>query len=127
VPLPAQAIALLPERRPGRDLLFGAGERPFSGYSQAKAKLDQVIALSEPWHLHCLRHSFVTYANEIGIDPYIIEAAINHASGFRGGIAGRYNAARYREQKRAAIERFSQWLMALVSGEQPSNIVALGA
>jgi integrase len=125
VPLPDQALALLPERCSGRDLLFGRGDRAFSGFSQAKAKLDEATGALEPWHLHCLRHSFVTYANEIGIDPHVIEAAINHASGFRGGIAGRYNAAKYREQKRAAMTRYADWLGQLVSGEQPAgNVVA---
>jgi hypothetical protein len=102
-----------------------SGIRPpvSASFSLAKTKLDQVTGLPEPWRLHDLRHSFVTHANEIGIDPYIIEAAINHASGFRGGIAGRYNAARYREQKRAAMTRYADWLAALVRGERPADNV----
>ena len=126
VPLSDQALSLLPERRPERDLLFGHRAGPFSGFSQAKARLDAKLGL-RPWRLHDLRHSFVTHANEIGIDPHIIEAAVNHQSGFRGGIAGRYNAAQYREPKRAAMQRYADWLMTVVSGEQPaSNVRAFG-
>jgi integrase len=123
VPLSDQAIALLPARRAGREHLFGRA-RGFSGFSQAKAQLDARASIA-PWRLHDLRHSYVTHANEIGIDPHIVEAAINHASGFRGGIAGRYNAAQYREQKRAAMQRYTDWLMGVVSGETSTNVFSM--
>jgi integrase len=124
VPLPDQALALLPARRPGRDLVFGRGRKAFSGFSNCKARLDARVDLPS-WRLHDLRHSYVTHANEIGIDPHIIEAAINHASGFRGGIAGRYNAAQYREQKRAAMQRYADWLDQVISGETSTTVVPM--
>jgi integrase len=111
VPLSDQAIALLPERRPGRDLVIGRGRVPFAGWAQSKARLDARLGADfKPWRLHDLRHSFVTHAAELGLDPWIVEACVNHQSGHKGGIAGRYNAAQYREQKRVAMERFAQWL-----------------
>jgi integrase len=125
VPLSDQAVALLPERRPGREHLFGrAGRGAFSGFSQAKARLDQAAGIT-PWRLHDLRHSAVTHMAEIGIDPHIIEAVVNHQSGHKAGIAGLYNKAVYREQKRAAMQRYAHWLEQLISGEAPaSNVVA---
>ena len=125
VPLPDSALALLPERRLGRDLVFGR-QGPFSGFSRAKARLDGRTGLSGRWRLHDLRHSFVTHANEIGIEPHIIEAAVNHVSGSRGGIAGRYNAAKYREPKRRALQRYAHWIEGLVSGCQAVNVLAFG-
>ena len=125
VPLPNQAIALLPERRPGRNHVFGRGPGGFSGFFQAKAQLAGRVGLPA-WRLHDLRHSFVTHANEIGIDPHIIEACINHQCGHKAGIAGRYNAAQYREQKRAAMQRYANWLEAVVEGRKPAgNVVAI--
>jgi integrase len=109
VPLSDQAITMLPEHRAGRVHVFGRGPTGFTGFSQAKAQLDANAGLP-PWRLHDLRHAFVTQANEIGIEPHIVEACVNHQSGFRGGIAGRYNAAQYREQKRAAMQRWADWL-----------------
>jgi integrase len=133
--MPEQAIALLPQRRPGRDLVFGRGEGGFSGFSNCKERLDKRILEARrkadpevqpmaPWRLHDLRHSWSTHAHEIGIEPHIVEACLNHVSGYRGGIAGRYNHSALRSQKRAAMQRYADWLMGLVSGEQPSNVVA---
>jgi len=36
---------------------------------------------------------------EIGIQPHVIEAVVNHLSGHKGGIAGVYNRASYAEEK----------------------------
>jgi hypothetical protein len=47
-------------------------------------------------------------------------------SGHKGGIAGRYNAAQYREQKRAAMTRYAQWIEGLITGQEQSNVVAFG-
>jgi hypothetical protein len=55
--------------------------------------------------------------HEIGIPPHIVEAVINHVSGHKGGVAGRYNHAQYREQKAAALQRWSDWLEGVVKGE----------
>jgi integrase len=88
VPLSDQALALIPERRPGRDLVFGRGKGGFSGFSNCKDRLDKATGIA-PWRLHDLRHSWVTNAAEIGVEPHIIEACVNHQSGHKAGIAGR--------------------------------------
>jgi integrase len=130
VPLPQQAMALLPEMRRGRAHVFGRGRKGgFSGFSRSKARLDAAIAKEhdlQPWRLHDLRRSAATHMHEIGIEPHIVEAVLNHVSGHKGGIAGTYNRARYREQKRAAVQRWADWLEAVVDGREPgSNVVAM--
>ena len=45
MPLPNQAIALLPERRPGRHPCSAAAHGGFSGFSQSKAQLDGRVGL----------------------------------------------------------------------------------
>jgi integrase len=126
VPLSRQALARLPERT-GRAHVFGHGRKGgFSGFSRAKARLDAAAGLETPWRLHDLRRSATTHMAEIGIEPHVIEAVINHSSGHKGGVAGVYNWAAYRPQKMAAMQRYADWLEAVVEGWAPdSNVVRL--
>ena len=117
VPLSAAALAILTaqERRSGsdgkpRDLIFGMGEGPFSGWSNSKEALDESLTEAAGkelphWTPHDLRRSFATHAAGIGIQPHIIEAVLNHVSGHRAGVAGIYNRATYEPEKRAALDR----------------------
>lgn len=118
VPLSSQALAMLEcaTLRAGRDLLFGKGVGAFSGWSQSKTHLDR-RALLPAWRLHDIRHSVSTHMHEIGVAPHIVEAIINHVSGHKGGVAGRYNHASYREQKATALQRWGNWLEQAVEGE----------
>jgi integrase len=130
VPLPQQAMTLLPEMRPQRTHVFGRGRKGgYSGFSRSKARLDAAIAKDHdlrPWRVHDLRRSCATHMHEIGIEPHIVEAVLNHISGHKGGIAGTYNRARYREQKRTALQRWANWLADVVEGREPaSNVVAM--
>jgi hypothetical protein len=43
---------------------------------------------------------------ELGIQPHIIEAVLNHVSGHKGGIAGIYNRAQYGPEKAQALARW---------------------
>jgi integrase len=131
VPLSRQALALLPEPD-GRSYLFGRGGRaPFSGWSRCKARLDQQIAAQgqalAAWRLHDLRRSFVTLISEHGLaPPHIVEAIVGHVSGHKGGVAGVYNRALYRQEKAAALQAWAGWLVTVVEGRAPAgNVVAL--
>jgi integrase len=112
-----------------RDLIFGIGEGPFSGWSKSKQALDERIAAATgtplaPWRVHDLRRSFVTHCAEIGIAPHIIEAAVNHISGHKGGVAGTYNRAVYAREVRIALDRWAEWLTAIIEGRE-SNVTSL--
>jgi integrase len=124
VPLSRQAMALLPERRERRAHVFGQGRKGgFSGFSRAKERLSAAAGLETPWTLHDLRRSFVTHTAELGIDPHVIEAVVNHISGHKGGVAGIYNLASYRPQKAAALQAYADWLEAVVEGREPGGKV----
>ncbi|MEZ5865427.1 MAG: hypothetical protein R3D25_15680 [Geminicoccaceae bacterium] len=99
-------------RRQGRDLEFGEGSGPFSGWSQSHRQLDLRIArrraterLGRPirkgdvpdrqldhlpdWRLHDLRRTVVTGIYDLGVLPHVVETVINHVSGeVRRGVAG---------------------------------------
>ena len=110
------AVAILQARDRGeRPLVFGTGHGGFSGWSQSKARLDAKLEL-EPWVLHDLRRAVSTHMNEIGVTPHIVEAVLGHVSGSRGGVAGVYNLAAYEPDKRAAMLRWDEHLMAAIEG-----------
>jgi hypothetical protein len=77
------------------------------------------------WTLHDLRRSFVTLVSEHGFaQPHVVEAIVNHVSGYKGGIAGVYNRAAYAAEKRQALELWGAHVAALVAGEM-NKIVPL--
>jgi integrase len=130
VPLSAPARAIIesqPHRtnadgRP-RDLIFGLAEGPFSGWSNCKEKLDERItkATGKPlphWTPHDLRRTAATYMAEIGIAPHVIEAALNHVSGHKAGVAGIYNRSTYEREKAAAFDLWADRLLAIVEGRE---------
>jgi integrase len=106
VPLSAQAHAILAglPRRNSSEFLFG--ERGFNDGGTAKARLDARVGIAD-WHLHDLRRSAATYMAEIGIQPHVIEAVLNHQSGHKAGVAGIYNRASYSEAMRDALQRWA--------------------
>ncbi|HVI15041.1 MAG TPA: tyrosine-type recombinase/integrase [Pseudolabrys sp.] len=128
VPLnaPTRAIIEAQPRRTNaagrpRDLIFGHGEGPFSGWSNAKEKLDQQItkAAGKPlphWTPHDLRRTAATMMAEVGVQPHVIEAVLNHVSGHRAGVAGIYNRASYEREKAAALDLWGGRLMTIVGG-----------
>jgi integrase len=136
VPLTKAALKILeavpPRTKPNgtpRELVFGSGEGGFSGWSKAKDQLDERIAEMTgepvvPFRIHDLRRSFATHAAEIGIQPHIIEAILNHVSGSKAGVAGIYNRALYEADKRIAMDRWADQLLAWVE-ERESNVTPL--
>jgi hypothetical protein len=100
-----------------RDLVFGFGAGGFSGWSHCKARLDAKAKI-EPWTLHDLRRTMVTKMGEdLGILPHVVEAITNHISGFKAGVAGVYNKAVYAAEKRQALDRWADYVMAIVEGK----------
>jgi integrase len=77
-----------------------------------------------PWRIHDLRRSFATHAAEMGIQPHIIEAVLNHVSGSKAGVAGIYNRATHEPEKRAALVRWADLLTAWIE-KRESNVAAL--
>jgi integrase len=136
VPLsePARAIIAAQPRRQGsdgklRDLIFGYADGPFSGWTGARKLLNARIekATGKPlphWQPHDLRRSFATHASKLGIQPHVIEAILNHVSGFRAGVAGIYNRNPYDAEKRTALATWAEQLLAIVEGRE-SNVTSL--
>jgi integrase len=104
------------------DLVFTTnGVTPVCGFGKLKARLDARINAMRrndglgpvpPWTLHDLRRTMVTVMNEkLGIAPHVVEAVVNHMSGLaKAGVAGVYNRALYLEDRRAALNGWSNYL-----------------
>ncbi|HKR16717.1 site-specific integrase [Rhizorhapis sp.] len=118
VPLSAPGWALV-EALPkwnGGDFMFTTtgGERPFSGFSKAKAALDAKIAKNakkvelepmQPWTLHDIRRSVATHMARLGVAQEHIERVLGHVV---AGVAGTYNRYSYLDEKRAALEAWGK-------------------
>jgi integrase len=117
LPLSTQALAII-ERQPRRnssEFLF-SDKQGYKDWDTAKTKLDQRIGIA-PWRLHDLRRTCATQLGELGINPWIIEAVLNHYSkstlgnvelpGHRSGVAGVYQRAKYSDEMRRALQLWS--------------------
>jgi integrase len=104
LPLAPQALAILQERhtKVGGDHVF----REFNWY-RGKLALDATLKGVAPWILHDLRRTCATGMAELGVQPHIIEAVLNHVSGHKAGVAGIYNRARYERDMREALQRWA--------------------
>ena len=134
IPLTTAALAVLTARPPtdGRDLIFGRGRAGFVAWSSAKRALDKritaarkVAGIAMPaWVLHDLRRAASTVMHDrLGIAPHIVESILGHV-GHKAGVAGVYNKAAYNRDKRRALERWTDYVLAVAEGRE-SNVVAL--
>ena len=120
IPMARTVLELLRARtRHGdRELVFGKRGGPYSRWTEAKALLDARIGVSSPWVVHDLRRTVATGMADIGMQPHIIEAVLNHVSGHKGGVAGIYNrASSYAAEKAAALARWDEHVTSIVGGE----------
>lgn len=113
IPLSTEARQVIDAtpRTEGRDCVFGYGVTGFSGWGRSKERLDAQLPKMTAWTLHDIRRSVATGMAGLGIQPHIIEAVLNHASGHKAGVAGVYNRQTYSKEKREALEVWSKHIM----------------
>jgi integrase len=105
-------------QRVGNDHVFGERGNGFNSWQYAKGKLEDGIAVE--WRLHDLRRTMATKMAEspedggLGIQPYIIEAVLNHVSGHKAGVAGIYNRASYKSEMKDALLRWADHIAKIV-------------
>jgi len=123
VPLSEPANAILARFQSNhRTYVFGSVDTGFTGWGYAKRQFDARIAKARKplphWVIHDLRRTAVTRMAELGVQPHIIEAVVNHVSGHKGGVVGIYNRATYDKEKREALNLWAEHVMALVEGRK---------
>jgi integrase len=142
-PLSPAALALLRDRlgdlhhKNGYLFSTTGGERPFSGFSKSKARLDQLVEkvrqewaaeagteTPEPmphWTLHDLRRTVRGGLPPLKVPDVVAEAVLAHA---RPGIAGVYDLYTYQPEKREALDKWAAKVTAIVN-PPPTNVVQM--
>ena len=138
-PLALSIVRVVPERE-GREYLFGEGAGAFSGWSKGKSALDRRILKARrdaakvngasdakpmpDWRHQDLRRTAATRMADLGIQPHVIEAILNHVSGSKAGVAGVYNRSLYATEKRAALLVWADHVLAVLDGHGQKAISA---
>jgi integrase len=91
-----------------RDQLFGERSHGFTRW-HCKSELDERSGVTG-WTLHDLRRTVATRMADIGVQPHIIEAALNHQSGSKRGVAGTYNRSPYANEVRNALATLERYI-----------------
>lgn len=127
VPLSSFALEILENvPRTGEHVFTTNGRTPISGFSKAKRELDEISGVTG-WRLHDLRRTVATGMARIRIAPHVIEKVQNRAGGQISGVAAIYNRHGYSDEKRGALEAWSQSLVALHNEPAGDNVVKLRA
>jgi integrase len=128
VPLSSAALAVLRDvkRIKGKAgyVITTTGKTPVQSFDKPRkrlAALMEEIASEElgrkvdipHWTFHDLRRTCATGMQRLGIPVRVTEAVLNHVSGTGGGIVGVYQRHDYAEEKREAINAWSEKIMEL--------------
>jgi integrase len=127
VPLCPAALALLESlpRFTAGDFIFSTtgGRRPVSGFSKAQARARQLAGIPN-WRLHDLRRTMRTGLAQTGASVFVAELIIAHR---QSGVHAVYDLHRYDEDRRAALQRWEERLLAIVGEPHPGgeNVVPM--
>jgi integrase len=119
------------KRAEGQGLVFARGDRAFAGWADGRRMLDRRIAAAgatlSHWTNHDLRRTCATrMAEDLQVQPHVVEAILNHVGGHKAGVAGVYNLASYMPEKAAALQMWDTHVAAIAKGCE-SNVVSLRA
>jgi integrase len=126
VPMSPVARSIIAARpRSESDLVFA----PTQSWSRRKLRLDAAITERlgkplAPWTLHDLRRTAATGMADIGIQPHVVEAVLNHISGSKRGVAGVYNRSTYAPEKKRALNKWADRVQDIITGK-PSNVTPI--
>ena len=124
IPFPRLGLHVLSTCQKTDDLLFSTtGITPFSGFTKAKRRLDDMSGTSE-WRIHDLRRTVASGMARLEVAPHVVERILNHSTGSLGGVAGIYNRHGYLKEKSDALQTWGQHLEKLV-GTCLENVVYL--
>jgi integrase len=110
VPLSAPALEILKSVNSKDEFFFSKR----NNWQIDKDRLDDKCGVSD-WVLHDLRRTGSTGMGDIGVQPHVVEAVLNHVSGSKSGVAGTYNKAMYLNEKREALNKYAEHVLTIVS------------
>jgi integrase len=103
------------------------GETAVSGWSKAKANLDDAILEAmqkedpkaeplERWTMHDMRRTVATGLAGLGVALPVVEKILNHVSGSFGGVAGVYQRFAFATEKREALDKWAARVAMIAGG-----------
>ena len=92
-----------------------SGERPASGFSRAKRRLDELSGATG-WRFHDIRRTVATRLAQAKVEPHILQRILNHSGGPISGVSAVYNRYAYEDEKRAALNTWASILLGVVEG-----------
>jgi integrase len=145
VPLTDMALATLTDiPRYGEYVLTTRGDRPISGFTRGKQKIDVEIVkfhqgrasqsasnsnAIEPlpeWRMHDLRRTVATHMEDaLGIAPHIIGAVLNHDPKGYKGVTAVYTKGNLVYQRRRALSAWSRFLGLVLDEEAWPQVESL--
>jgi integrase len=125
VPLSTLALEILEQCPKLGDYVFmsGRGVEPLEGWDGAKRRADTFLAKPiEPWRIHDLRRTMATQMRSLGVDRLVVSKLLNHAE---SGFTKTYDRYEADPEKAAAMERWSDKLKEIISGERREKVVLM--
>ena len=115
VPLSTEARKVLdglPRIGKGGLAFTTTGQTPISGWSKAKAQLDEASGV-DGWRIHDLRRTVATGLQRLGFRLEVIESVLGHIGGSRAGIVGVYQRHAFEPEKREALDAWGRYVALL--------------
>ena len=91
----------------------------FVGWSYHKSKFDDECGVKN-FRIHDLRRTLATRWQELGIEIATTEKLLSH-SAITGGLVGIYQRSTYLTQMNAAVQKWEEYLQALLSKTEDAN------
>lgn len=136
-------IGDLPKIRNKPGYLFCTnGKNPCSGFSRSKARIDETMlklareearkrgddpakVVIPAWRIHDLRRTAASGMARLGVALPVVERCLNHVSGSFAGVTGIYQRHQFTDEKRAAFERWGDFVRELVEGRKEAIVVPM--
>jgi len=120
-PLSKAALAVLPKRLDGSDLVFTTDRTsPFSNFNKAKRGFDKACGVTG-WTLHDLRRTARSLMSRAGVPSDHAERCLGHTI---GGVRGIYDRHEYRQEKAHAYELLASEIDRVLN-PPPANVTPL--
>ena len=118
-PIAQQLIADLGSKEGRFVVSTTGGDKPISGFSKLKTKLDLLTGFSQPWRMHDVRRGISTYLEENGLDRAYTARILNHKD---ASVTGIYARPEHRQHLERVMARWSEVLSG-ISGLDAGNVL----
>jgi integrase len=112
IPVMINILGKLPRFKKGDALFsYSFGQNTVTNYSQIKYSLDDEFDTETPWTLHDIRRTMRTHLSSLPIEDLVRELVLAHS---KGGMHRVYDLYQYLDEKREALELWSEKLRKIV-------------